>query len=76
MAKQLTKDNNAQFMLKFELGNDFCLRPSGFETYKIACPSRTPSLPDSGRFVETLTGNLSPGVSISPQPYARNLKFQ
>ena len=48
----------------------FCLRPSGSETYKLACPWLTdwlpPSLPDwhppSGRFVETLTGRQSPAV--------------
>ena len=31
--------------------NAFCLRPSGSETYKLACDSVTPSV----RFVETLT---------------------
>ena len=34
---------------------NFRLRPSGSETYKLACPSLPDSLTDSGRFVETLT---------------------
>ena len=43
------------FHVKQNLFDLFCLRPSGSETYKLACDWPTPSLTLSGRFVETQT---------------------